>query len=267
MSAPSSTPRNNQATQPPRQPGHPIRVTGQDGLHGSSANPHSRNVQPLGSVHQNQSRHTGDAGAPGVRTSAQPHGGVQAPRTAQPVFDLNPPKRLPPAKLLLAACVLGLVVGSVTLAFALNGNNNQAREGEVQPLSTISPVAVETPQYENGKIPEEELQDIGDGHQLVKPAAQAYKKMITALTEAGHAYTLNSAYRTIEEQEQLVEDLGLLEEGGRAAAVGTSEHGLGTAVDLKLDWDAVEWLRATAATYGFAETIADEPWHWNYVGD
>jgi LAS superfamily LD-carboxypeptidase LdcB len=126
---------------------------------------------------------------------------------------------------------------------------------------------VETPQYENGKIPEEELQDIGEGHQLIKPAAQAFAKMTAALNEAGHSYTLNSAYRTIEEQEQLVEDLGLLEEGGRAAAVGTSEHGLGTAVDLKLDWDAVEWLRAHAAALGFAETIPEEPWHWNYIGE
>ncbi len=220
-------------------------------------------MQPLGSAYHN----TGGPGATRVRTSARPRGAAPAAHTRQPVFNLNPPKRLAPAKLLLGAGLLGVLAGVLALVIALSGNTAQVPAGNIQPLSTTSPAAAETPTYENGKIPAEELTAIGDGYQLVKPAAKAYKKMTTALTEAGHAYTLNSAYRTIEEQEQLVEDLGLLEEGGRAAAVGTSEHGLGTAVDLKLDWDAVEWLRANAATYGFAETIADEPWHWNYVGD
>ena len=89
--------------------------------------------------------------------------------------------------------------------------------------------------------------------------------MAAAAAEDGHALTVNSAYRDLDEQQALIERYGLLEDGGRAAPLGESEHGEGTCVDLTLDYDALSWMRQHAAAHGFAETIADEPWHWNWV--
>lgn len=64
-----------------------------------------------------------------------------------------------------------------------------------------------------------------------------------------------------------------------AAVPGTSNHGLGLAVDFaqELDGDPapesvstgmVQWLVANAATYGYGAELDSEPWHWRYwAGD
>lgn len=117
----------------------------------------------------------------------------------------------------------------------------------------------------NGEISPAELSEIEPGYHLIHDAAAAYREMIAALRAAGHDSTLNSAYRTLEQQQELIDSLGLLEDGGTAARLGTSEHGDGIAVDLVLDWDALAWMRENAADFGFAETIESEPWHWAYV--
>ena len=119
----------------------------------------------------------------------------------------------------------------------------------------------------NGEIPAADLVEIGDGFFLVAPAARAFRDMTAALARDGHTFTVNSAYRSRADQERMVEKYGLLEDGGRAAPVGDSEHGLGTAVDMTMDYGTVDWLRKHASDYGFAETITEEPWHWDYVGD
>lgn len=117
----------------------------------------------------------------------------------------------------------------------------------------------------NGRLPQDALSEIEPGFLLVHGAADAYGELIDALEAAGHTATLNSAYRSLDEQQRLIDTLGLLDDGGLAAPLGTSEHGDGIAVDLSLDWDALMWMRANAHEFGFAETVNDEPWHWAYV--
>ena len=54
---------------------------------------------------------------------------------------------------------------------------------------------------------------------------------------------------------------------GLAARPGTSNHGLGRAVDVNLGTSpgASDWLRKNGARYGF-HTIPREPWHWEFRG-
>ena len=119
----------------------------------------------------------------------------------------------------------------------------------------------------NGRIPEDQLVTIDTGHRLIAPAAAAYTKLERAARDAGHDLTVNSAYRDLDEQAEMIRRFGLLEDGGRAAPLGESEHGDGTSVDLTLDTEALIWMRENAPGLGFHETITDEPWHWTWSAD
>lgn len=119
----------------------------------------------------------------------------------------------------------------------------------------------------NGKLDPADLSTIAPGLQLATAAAQDFQRLKQALQAAGHPVRVNSAYRTLAEQELLVAELGLLSEGGKAAPVGTSEHGLGISVDLTLDARALAWMGEHAAEYGFSRTVEGEPWHWTHTGD
>lgn len=121
--------------------------------------------------------------------------------------------------------------------------------------------------YGNGKIPASELEEIAPGRALIPVAAERFAQMKTALYKDGHELKVNSAYRTLSEQEGLIKRHGLLSDGGTAAPVGESDHGLGLSVDLKLDSDALRWMDTRAQSFGFKSTVKGEPWHWTYVGD
>lgn len=152
--------------------------------------------------------------------------------------------------------LVGVLVGGAVLASGLGTAIGNA----------VSGVFASTPAYPNGELPESALTEIGDGYRLTPDAAEAFASLRAAADEAGVTMSVNSAYRSYADQVEMVEAYGLLANGGRAAEPGTSEHGWGTAVDLTLDGSALVWIRENAGTYGFAETIPDEPWHWNYVG-
>lgn len=117
----------------------------------------------------------------------------------------------------------------------------------------------------NGQLPADQLEQISKEYQLVPPAAKQFAAMQRDLEAAGHTLTINSAYRTIAQQQELVDRLGLLEDGGKAAPVGESEHGLGVSVDLTLNFDALTWMNTNAGKYGFERTVENEPWHWTYT--
>ena len=119
----------------------------------------------------------------------------------------------------------------------------------------------------NGRIPEDQLVTIDTGHRLIAPAVAAFTKLERAARDAGHDLTVNSAYRDLDEQAEMIRRFGLLEDGGRAAPLGESEHGDGTSVDLTLDTEALIWMRENAPGLGFHETITDEPWHWTWSAD
>lgn len=120
--------------------------------------------------------------------------------------------------------------------------------------------------YGNGRIPPHALQPLGvEDHQLWAPAARAYTDLAAAAARDGVHIGINSSYRSVEEQQELVDRYGLYSQGGRAAAPGSSDHGWGVSVDLQLDDRAQAWMRANAGRYGFVEDVPREPWHWTFT--
>jgi len=118
--------------------------------------------------------------------------------------------------------------------------------------------------FGNGRVPEEALAPIGDGHRLEPAAATAFLRMQTDAARSGIELGVTDSYRTFDEQVVLADRKGLYREGGLAATPGTSNHGWGLAVDLDLDPAALDWMRRNAWQYGFVEDVPREPWHWTY---
>jgi LAS superfamily LD-carboxypeptidase LdcB len=148
---------------------------------------------------------------------------------------------------------------------------------------------------ENGKLSPGILKKCGVGSALMcEPAARAMRAMAAHLesqlgTKLGHV----GAYRTYKQQEALfLSRYTTTPLPGRptktwngvkywqkpktamAAVPGTSNHGLGLALDLceivngkvvSISPRAVKWLVKHAAQYGFSAEAQSEPWHWRYV--
>jgi D-alanyl-D-alanine carboxypeptidase len=119
--------------------------------------------------------------------------------------------------------------------------------------------------YGNGRIPREALSEIGStGHRMWAPAARRYEELTAAAARDGVTIGITDSYRTFESQVDLAERKGLYKNGGLAAVPGTSDHGWGRSLDLKLDNNALAWMREHGATYGFREDVPRESWHWTY---
>ena len=125
-------------------------------------------------------------------------------------------------------------------------------------------------EYQNGYLPPEALTSIGYGHSLSNAIAPQFKAMMDAAAADGYKlgthFKINSSYRTYARQQELYNELG----PGTAAAPGTSNHGLGRAVDLWYTDGAYKWLRQNAKKFGFGQIpgyATDDPdgheaWHW-----
>ena len=109
------------------------------------------------------------------------------------------------------------------------------------------------------------IDSISGAYQLNKVAAAAYNQMVAAAKEDGISWGIDNSYRDIEKQKALANKLGLYSQGGLAAAPGTSNHGWGSAIDLKVkNGDTAHtWLKDNAVRFGFS-TIPREPWHWEH---
>ena len=119
--------------------------------------------------------------------------------------------------------------------------------------------------YGNGAVPAHALQEIGaTGHRLWGPAATSADAMRAAAARDGVTIGITDSYRTYETQVDLVRRKGLYSQGGLAAAPGTSMHGWGMALDLRLDARALAWMRENGGRFGFVEDTPREPWHWGY---
>jgi LAS superfamily LD-carboxypeptidase LdcB len=129
--------------------------------------------------------------------------------------------------------------------------------------------------YVNGVAHDIALSDIGNGMMLRSDAAVAFLQMSAALqAETGKSFTVNSAFRSMAQQEQLYATLGPT----IAAQPGYSPHQNGVAADINFinpnkpeyDSDIANWLDANAETYGWKRTglgfYNPEPWHLDYVG-
>jgi len=132
---------------------------------------------------------------------------------------------------------------------------------------------------------------VGDNVKVEKTAYEAYLKLKDALEQEGVYVDLDSAYRSVAEQQKIVDDF--TEKYGAdyartyAAVPGYSEHHTGLALDLFLivDGNIVyenedlmqypeiwEKIHARLTDYGFilrypgGGGYAYEPWHIRYVG-
>ncbi len=126
--------------------------------------------------------------------------------------------------------------------------------------------------YDNGRIPTEVLCELDQaGMYLRADAAVAFLRMDDALEEEfGHPMPLNAAYRDYAKQVELHSRLGY----PAAARPGTSNHGLGLAVDIDgmhFGGDRYNWVNANSAGYGWFQPEQmreggsnEEPWHWEY---
>lgn len=141
--------------------------------------------------------------------------------------------------------------------------------------------------YGNGKLPEDLLVTIGKEQQsisggeakLVKPAAEAFKKLDQAYYERfGEHLIINDSYRTFDEQKRTKQDAINKGRPSFAATPGHSKHGWGMAVDLgdigEFGSERYQWLKENAIKYCFVHpagvaqgTAQPEPWHWEYWGN
>jgi hypothetical protein len=129
--------------------------------------------------------------------------------------------------------------------------------------------------YPNGEVPQRELCALtfAPGHHLRADAAVALARLnIAYRARFGHDLCLTDSYRSVAAQESLA-----ARKPGLAARPGTSEHGMGLAVDFcdgveKYSSTEYDWMRANAPAFGWENpawaippSAREEPWHWEYV--
>jgi zinc D-Ala-D-Ala carboxypeptidase len=126
----------------------------------------------------------------------------------------------------------------------------------------------------------------GRQYQLISEAAFAWQAMQSAAANEGHQLIVQSAYRSVARQCELIE--AALKRGETITEIltslappGYSEHHTGRAVDIAsqehpelaesfADTPAYAWLSTHAGQYGFrmsypkgnADGYVYEPWHW-----
>lgn len=128
----------------------------------------------------------------------------------------------------------------------------------------------------NGRLSGSELAGISfaPGKRLAPAAASAIQDLNTAYRKQfGMNISITDAYRTYAQQ-VAVKAL----KGNLAATPGTSNHGMGLAVDLggginSFGTKQHEWMIANAPKYGWVnpewarqQGSKPEPWHWEFVG-
>jgi zinc D-Ala-D-Ala carboxypeptidase len=154
---------------------------------------------------------------------------------------------------------------SSVLAATQTGTTGTTAVGSGRALVNAKNVPTEYLKYGNGKIPSEALSQIsGTSHRMWAPAARSYEAMRSAAAADGVTLGITDSYRTYESQVDLAARKGLYNQGGLAAVPGTSNHGWGMALDLKLDSTALAWMREHGDEYGFEESVPRETWHWEY---
>ncbi|MDO8106091.1 M15 family metallopeptidase [Isoptericola sp. b441] len=119
--------------------------------------------------------------------------------------------------------------------------------------------------YGNGKVPLSQLSPVeGTSARLWPPAARSFEAMRAAAGADGMSIGVTDSYRPYDAQVDVAARKGLYSQGGLAAVPGTSRHGWGMALDLKLDADAQAWMSRHGTEYGFVQDVPREPWHWEY---
>ncbi len=102
------------------------------------------------------------------------------------------------------------------------------------------------------------------GKRVSKPTGHAFLKMQKAAHAAGVGLTINSGFRTMDEQKYFYNcyQTKKCNNGNLAAKPGYSNHQSGRALDLSTS----TWLANNAGKFGFKRTVAGEPWHYEFSG-
>lgn len=126
--------------------------------------------------------------------------------------------------------------------------------------------------HPNGLLPDEALCELWEeGHTLRADAAVDLIRLNERhVEEFGEDMCLTSAYRDLPNQQRVFAQT----QPGFAAVPGTSNHGLGLAVDLcggvqNFRSERWNWVEANGAEFGWyhpdwAKSSPFEPWHWEY---
>lgn len=126
---------------------------------------------------------------------------------------------------------------------------------------------------------------------LIEQAKLSAENMFREAKDSNHTYLITSAWRSNERQEKLFQaDQAILAQNPdqlpQAAPAGTSEHQLGTTIDIVAtnaltletfsNSNAYQWMVENAHRFGFVQSYQagfesitgykPEPWHWRYVG-
>ncbi|WP_307865046.1 M15 family metallopeptidase [Myceligenerans salitolerans] len=135
-------------------------------------------------------------------------------------------------------------------------------------------LAARATKHGNGRIPSNLLCDLSfaPGEELRCDAAMAIEKLNAAFRAAfGRNLTVNDSYRSYADQVAVAATMGAL-----AAPPGTSNHGLGQAIDLgggisTFGSAEYRWMAANAGKFGWIHPAWAEPggskpeaWHWEY---
>lgn len=126
--------------------------------------------------------------------------------------------------------------------------------------------------YTNGRMPSSALASVGYGNWRLSTYCIDDYKRLNAAFKAHFGWNLEitgsmSAYRTYDQQVYLW-NLYQNGKGNKAAYPGTSNHGWGLAVDVRVapyGSSEYNWLNKHAPSYGFNDGVSGEPWHWEYT--
>ncbi|WKV16648.1 M15 family metallopeptidase [Janibacter limosus] len=147
---------------------------------------------------------------------------------------------------------------------------------DVTQFEDAKPCSTETGTYPNGQIPPGSLCPLigAPGESLRPGAAAAFNSMSKAYQrDTGNLLCVTDSYRSYAEQVVTKQN-----RGSWAAAPGSSNHGLGKALDLcggvnNFGHPAHAWMQQNAPLYGWfhpswaaAGGSLPEPWHWEYSG-
>lgn len=147
---------------------------------------------------------------------------------------------------------------------------------DVSEFKDAKPCSTDTQTYANGQIPPNALCPLlgAPGESLRPAAAAAFNSMSLAYQrDTGHLLCVTDSYRSYANQV-----VTKASRGGWAAAPGTSNHGVGVALDLcggvnSFGHPAHLWMQQNAPLYGWfhpswaaAGGSLPEPWHWEFSG-
>lgn len=147
---------------------------------------------------------------------------------------------------------------------------------DVSDFEGAKPCSTNTQTYPNGQIPPSGLCPLlgAPGESLRPEAAASFNTMSKAYQrDTGHTLCVTDSYRSYSEQVVTKANRGHF-----AAAPGSSNHGLGKALDLcggvnNFGHPAHQWMQQNAPLYGWFHPSwagsggsLPEPWHWEFSG-